>query len=75
MFIGALFAVVSLPASLSPDEWALGERTVNYAAVLGYVLGLAVFWFSGLIVQPSRSPGAALRRNRLRRDVFRRNGG
>jgi hypothetical protein len=75
MFVGALSAVVSLPASLTPDEWALGERAVNYAAVLGYVLGFAVFWFSGLIAQPSRSPGAAPRRNRLRWDVFHRNGG
>ncbi len=49
VFLGALFAILSLPVSLAPAGWADGLRFVNYAAVLGYVAGLAVLWFSGLI--------------------------
>jgi hypothetical protein len=61
---GALFAVLSLPVSLAPPALAGGLRFVNYAAVLGYVIGLAVFWFSGLISDPSGNAKATLRRFR-----------
>ncbi len=59
MAIGALCAALSLPVSLAPDEWDLAQHVVNYAAVLGYVLGLVLFWFSGLIAQAPRSLTAA----------------
>lgn len=64
VLLGALFAVLSLPVSLAPAAWAGGLRFVNYAAVLGYVVGLAVFWFSGLISNPSGNAKATLRQNR-----------
>ena len=50
--------------SLAPSDWSGGLRFVNYAAVLGYVAGLAVLWFSGLISNPSGNAKATLRRNR-----------
>lgn len=59
MLVGALSAAVSMPVSFTPAEWAAGRQIVNYSAVLGYVLGLALFWFSGLIAQPPHSPRAA----------------
>ena len=55
-FAGAVAAIASVPASFAPDAWEWGQQIVNYAAVLGYVLGLLVFWFSGLM---SRSQGNA----------------
>ena len=55
MAIGALCAALSLPASLAPDDWDLAQHVLNYAAVLGYVLGLVLFWFSGLIAQAPRN--------------------
>jgi len=64
VLLGALFAILSLPVSLAPAAWAGGLRFVNYAAVLGYVVGLAVLWFSGLISNPSGNAKATLRRNR-----------
>jgi hypothetical protein len=63
VLLGALFAVLSLPASLAPAPWAGGLGFVNYAAVLGYVMGLAVLWFSGLISNPSGNAKATLRGN------------
>jgi hypothetical protein len=75
MFVGAVSAAASVPASFMPEEWATGQHVVNYAAVLGYVLGLGVFWFSGLITQAPRSRRAALRRNRLHRNRMHTNGG
>lgn len=62
VLLGALFAILSLPASLAPAAWAEGSRFVNYAAVLGYVAGLAVLWFSGLISNPSGNAKTTLRR-------------
>jgi hypothetical protein len=64
VLLGALFAILSLPVALAPAAWAGALRFVNYAAVLGYVVGLAVFWFSGLISNPSGNAKATLRRNR-----------
>ena len=61
VLLGALFAVLSLPVSLAPAGWAGGLHFVNYAAVLGYVVGLVVFWFSGLISNPSGNAKATLR--------------
>ena len=58
-----MFAVLSLPASLAPASWAGGLRFVNYAAVLGYVVGLAVFWFSGLIANTSGNAKATFSKN------------
>ena len=63
VLVGALFAILSLPVSLAPAGWAQGLRFVNYAAVLGYVAGLAVLWFSGQISNPSGNAKATLRRN------------
>ena len=55
--VGAVAVVVSVPASFAPPEWALGQHVANYSAGLGYVLGLALFWFAGLIAQPRRTTG------------------
>jgi hypothetical protein len=63
VFLGALFAVMSFPVSLAPATWADGFRFVNYAAVLGYVGGLAVFWFSGLIANTSGNTKTTFSRN------------
>jgi hypothetical protein len=60
--VGAVAVVVSVPASFAPPEWALGQHVANYSAGLGYVLGLAMFWFAGLIAQPRRNPGATIRK-------------
>lgn len=57
VLLGAVFAVLSFPVSLAPASWAGGLRFVNYAAVLGYVGGLAAFWFSGLIANTSGNDG------------------
>ncbi|WP_426976195.1 hypothetical protein ACQCSU_15705 [Pseudarthrobacter sp. O4] len=61
--LGALAVVVSIPASFAPPDWALGQHVVNYSAVLGYVLGLALFWFSGLIASKSGNANATLGKN------------
>ncbi|MGP4033005.1 hypothetical protein [Pseudarthrobacter sp. 1C304] len=61
VLLGALFAILTFPVSLVP---AGGLHFVNYAAVLGYVGGLVLFWFSGLIAAPSGNAKATLRRNR-----------
>ncbi|WP_427004668.1 hypothetical protein [Pseudarthrobacter sp. H2] len=74
MFVGALSVAVSMPASFAPADWAPGQQVVIYTAVLGYVLGLALFWFSGLIAQPPRSPRAALHRYGLQGHGVHRNG-
>ena len=63
MFVGALAVVLSIPAAFVPPAWLLGQHVVNYSAVLGYVLGLALFWFAGLIAHAQGSPGATLRKN------------
>ena len=63
VLLGAVFAILSLPVSLAPAAWAGGLRFVNYAAVLGYVGGLVLFWFSGLIAAPSGNAKATLRQN------------
>ena len=60
---GAVFAALGLPAALAPSSWAGARHFVNYAAALGYVLGLVAFWFSGLIANPSGNARASLRRN------------
>ncbi|MEC5181929.1 hypothetical protein [Arthrobacter sp. CG_A4] len=61
--LGALAVVVSIPASFAPPEWALGQHVINYSAVLGYVLGLALFWFSGLNDSKSGNAHATLNKN------------
>ena len=63
VFLGAVFAVMSFPVSLAPASWAGGLRFVNYAAVLGYVGGLVVFWFSGLIASTSGNAKATFSNN------------
>ena len=62
VLLGAICASLSLPAALTPSAGA--QHFVNYAAALGYVVGLIVFWFSGLIAGPSGNAPATLRRNR-----------
>lgn len=56
--LGALAVVLSIPASFAPPDWALGQHVVNYSAVLAYVLGLALFWFSGVIAGKSGNANA-----------------
>jgi hypothetical protein len=63
VLLGAAFAALSLPAALTPSSWAGAQHFVNYAAALGYVVGLIVFWFSGLITSPSGNARATLRRD------------
>lgn len=64
VLLGAVFAALSLPAALTPPSWAAAQHFVNYAAALGYVLGLVAFWFSGLIASPPGNAKATLRRYR-----------
>ncbi|MET4135227.1 hypothetical protein [Pseudarthrobacter sp. PvP090] len=54
VLLGAVFAALSLPAALTPPSWADAQHFVNYAAVLGYVLGLVAFWFSRADREPAR---------------------
>lgn len=63
VLLGAAFAALSLPAALTPSGWAGAEHFVNYAAALGYVFGLILFWFSGLIASPSGNARATLRQD------------
>lgn len=58
---GAVAAIATVPASFAPDAWDGARMTVNYLAVLGYVLGLLFFWFSGRISQPPDNAPATLR--------------
>ena len=60
---GAAFAALGLPAALAPSGWAVAQHFINFSAALGYVLGLVVFWFSGLIASPSGNARATLRQN------------
>jgi hypothetical protein len=62
-FLGAIAVVLSIPASFAPPDWALGQHVVNYSAVLAYVLGLALFWFSGLIGGKSGNANATYSKN------------
>ena len=64
VLLGAVFAALSLPAALTPSSWAGAQHFINYAAALGYVLGLIAFWFSGLIASPPGNAQATLRQNR-----------
>ena len=57
-FLGAVAVLLSVPASVAPPAWALAQHLANYSAVLGYVLGLGLFWFAGLIAQPPGHAGA-----------------
>lgn len=59
--MGAVAAVASVPASFAPESWDPVRLAVNYAAVLGYVLGLLLFWFSGRIARPPDHAPATLR--------------
>jgi len=45
--LGAVAATASVPASFAPESWDPARLLINYSAVLGYVLGLLIFWFSG----------------------------
>ncbi|BCW69781.1 hypothetical protein [Arthrobacter sp. NicSoilB8] len=61
--IGAVAAVLSIPASFAPEAWVPAQQTVNYLAVLGYVLGLGLFWVSGLVAKESGNARATFRKN------------
>lgn len=61
MVLGALATAVSVPLSFAADGWSYIQLGFNIAAVLGYVLGLAVFWFSGLIAHASSNATATIR--------------
>jgi hypothetical protein len=56
--VGAVAAVASVPVSFAPESWDLPRLFVNYLAVLGYVLGLLAFWFSGQSGRPPRNTPA-----------------
>lgn len=62
--LGALATACSVPASFAPETWLLAQQTVNYLAVVGYVLGLGLFWVSGLAAKKTGNSGATLRRNK-----------
>lgn len=56
--VGAVAAIASIPVSFAPESWDLPRLFVNYLAVLGYVLGLLAFWFSGQSGRPPRNTPA-----------------
>jgi hypothetical protein len=62
--VGALATAVSVPASFAPETWTLAQQTVNYLAVVGYVLGLGLFWFSGVAAQGPGNARATFRKNK-----------
>lgn len=59
--VGAIAAIASVPASFAPESWDPVRLAVNYVAVLGYVLGLLLFWFSGRTARPPGNAPATLR--------------
>lgn len=61
--MGALATALSFPASFAPEDWILVQQTINYSAVLGYVLGLGLFWASGLAAKKTGNARATLRKN------------
>lgn len=61
--LGALATACSVPASFAPEDWGLAQQTVNYVAVLGYVLGLGMFWASGRAAKESGNARATFRKN------------
>ncbi len=62
--VGAVAAVLGIPASFAPEAWVPAQQTVNYLAVLGYVLGLGLFWVSGLAAKKSGNARATFRKNK-----------
>lgn len=60
--LGAAAAIASVPASFAPGQWDSARMLVNYVAVLGYVLGLLAFWFSGQISRPGHNTPATFRK-------------
>jgi hypothetical protein len=62
--VGVLATVLSVPASFAPEDWAAGAHLVNYLAVLGYVLGLCLFWVSGRAGRETGNARATFRKNR-----------
>lgn len=63
MLVGGLATAASIPACFAPDDWAMARHAVNYGAVLGFVLGFAFIWFSGLGPTQSGNGNATLRQN------------
>ncbi|MGO4806273.1 hypothetical protein AB4089_14210 [Arthrobacter sp. 2MCAF15] len=61
--LGAIATALSFPASFAPEDWILAQQTINYSAVLGYVLGLGLFWASGLAAKKTGNARATLRKN------------
>jgi hypothetical protein len=59
--LGAGAVVLSVPACFAPPAWHVGQHLANYSAVLGYVLGLALFWCAGLIAHPRGNAGTTFR--------------
>ena len=62
--LGALATTTSVPASFAPEGLLLAQQTVNNLAVMGYVLGLCLFWVSGRIAQESGNARATFRKNK-----------
>lgn len=63
MLVGGLSTAASIPACFAPDDWAMARHVVNYVAGLGFVLGFAFIWFSGLVPSQSGNGNATLRKN------------
>ena len=61
--LGALATTTSVPASFAPQGWILAQQTVNNLAVVGYVLGLCLFWISGRVAKESGNARATFRKN------------
>jgi len=59
---GALAAIASVPASFAPEVWSAVRQLVNFSAVIGYVLGLLAFWFSGRIPRRRGNAPATFRK-------------
>ena len=64
MSVGALSTACSVPACFAPEAWISAQQTVNYLAVLGYVLGLGLFWFSAVAAKGPRHARATFRKNK-----------
>lgn len=61
--LGAVATALSIPASFAPEAWILAQQTINYSAAMGYVLGLGLFWASGLAAKESGNARATFRKN------------
>ncbi|MDQ0754092.1 hypothetical protein [Arthrobacter sp. B3I4] len=59
---GAVAAIAGVPASFLPGAWDAGRQIINFSAVLGYVLGLLLFWLSGYVARRTHNAPTTLRK-------------